>query len=61
MAQLRIGLAEFEHPSVAEPEGDAAARTEATSAVSLLTSPRPVSLRVQRMRSPARSSINSVR
>ena len=33
----------------------------ANSAVRLLTSPRPVSLRVQRMRSPTRSSIASAR
>ena len=35
--------------------------TLTTSAVRLLTSPRPASLRVQRMRSPARSSISSAR
>ena len=34
--------------------------TERTSAVRLLTSPRPAWLRVQRMRSPARSSIPSL-
>ena len=61
MTKLGIGTAEFDRHAALETKGDPPVATAADLGEPLFTSFSPASLRVQRMRSPARSSFVSLR